>query len=418
MTTAAPPRKIRRRINWKRFGIFLTCCILFVALTVGSCLYTVWLSLVGGSFPGSTAKGEGVLSLEVGEGINVLLLGLDAGVVEGTSSRAPGRTDTIMVLSFDPETLESGVLSIPRDTRVNIPGKGINKINAAHVFGGPQLALKTTEALLGIPLHYYVKVNLEGFERIVDALGGIEIEVEKNMDYWDPTQDLLIDLKAGKQTLSGSQALDYVRWREDGKGDVGRIPRQQKFLRILADKLLSMSTVWKLPELVGIFTKNVETDMDVLQILQFAEKLRRIDLGELEIETLAGIDRYINDVSYWLVDEPGMQEQVDQVLRRIKPEENRDIRVQVLNGNGRSGDASELAAELRRYGFNVVAVGNAAHFDYEENLLITHSEEPSIVRQVARVVGIYRVGQDDDFPETQDEGTDITIIVGKNWKKG
>ncbi len=416
MTMAAPPKKVRRRINWKRFGIFLTCCVLFVALTVGSCLYTIWLSLVGGSFPGGTAKGEGVLPLEVGEGINILLLGLDAGIIEGSTARAPSRTDTMMVLSFDPETMEGGVISIPRDTRVNIPGKGTNKINAAHVFGGPQLAMKTTEALLGIPLHYYVKVNLEGFEKIVDSLGGIEIEVEKDMNYWDPTQDLLIDLKAGKQTLSGSQALDYVRWREDGKGDVGRIPRQQKFLRILADKLLSMSTVWKLPELVGIFTKNVETDMDVLLVLQYAEKMRKMDLEKLEIETLSGIDRYVNDVSYWLVDEEGMQEQVDRILRRIKPEENRDIRVQVLNGNGRSGDASELAAELRRYGFNVVAVGNADHFDYKENLLIPHSEESSVVRQVARVVGIYCVGQDEDFAENRDERADVTIIVGKNYK--
>ncbi|NLP18955.1 MAG: LytR C-terminal domain-containing protein, partial [Firmicutes bacterium] len=158
------------------------------------------------------------------------------------------------------------------------------------------------------------------------------------------------------------------------------------------------------------------TDMDVLLVLQYAEKMRKMDLEKLEIETLSGIDRYVNDVSYWLVDEEGMQEQVDRILRRIKPEENRDIRVQVLNGNGRSGDASELAAELRRYGFNVVAVGNADHFDYKENLLIPHSEESSVVRQVARVVGIYCVGQDEDFAENRDERADVTIIVGKNYK--
>jgi LCP family protein required for cell wall assembly len=315
-----------------------------------------------------------------------------------------------------PKPWREGVISIPRDTRVDIPGKGTNKINAAHAFGGPLLAKKTVEGLLDIPIHYYVKVNLEGFEQIVDALGGIELVVEEDMKYWDPVQDLRIDLKASPepQLLNGHDALGYVRYRGDGGGDIGRIPRQQKFLRVLADKLLSMSAVWKIPELVSIFTKNVETDMDVLQIVQYAEKARKMNLEDLEIETLAGIDQYVNDISYWLVDEEVMREQVGRVLKGINREENRDIKVQILNGNGKSGDASKLAAEMRRYGFNVVAVANADHFEYEESLIINHGEDILPARKVARATGIYRINQGDSVVVDQDNEVDITVIIGKN----
>ncbi|MGI6143800.1 MAG: LCP family protein [bacterium] len=416
MTVTVRQRRVRKRINWKRFGIFLTGSLLFIVLMVGSSIYTILLGITGNNRSPGTAQGEEILPPKIGERVNVLLLGVDAGVIEGTHKLGPTRTDTMMVVSFDPETLEGGVISIPRDTRVDIPGKGTNKINAAHAFGGPLLAKKTVEGLLDIPIHYYVKVNLEGFEQIVDALGGIELVVEEDMKYWDPVQDLRIDLKASPepQLLNGHDALGYVRYRGDGGGDIGRIPRQQKFLRVLADKLLSMSAVWKIPELVSIFTKNVETDMDVLQIVQYAEKARKMNLEDLEIETLAGIDQYVNDISYWLVDEEVMREQVGRVLKGINREENRDIKVQILNGNGKSGDASKLAAEMRRYGFNVVAVANADHFEYEESLIINHGEDILPARKVARATGIYRINQGDSVVVDQDNEVDITVIIGKN----
>lgn len=416
MTTTVRQKRVRKRINWKRFGIFLTCGLLFFLLMVGSSIYTILLSITGKNQSPGTVQGEEVLPPKIGERVNVLLLGVDAGVVEGSNRRGPSRTDTMMVASFDPETLEAGILSIPRDTRVNIPGKGINKINAAHAFGGPLLAKKTVEGLLDLPIHYYVKVNLEGFEQIVDALGGIELVIEEDMNYWDPVQDLRINLKASPepQLLNGYDALGYVRYRGDGGGDIGRIPRQQEFIRVLADKLLDMSTVWKIPELVGIFTRNVETDMDVLQIIQYAEKARKMNLEDLEIETLAGIDRYIDGISYWLADEEGMAEQVDRVLKGINREENRDIRVQILNGNGKSGDASKVAAEMRRYGFNVVAVANADHFDYEESLIVNHGEDIQPARKVARATGISRISQGEPLVLDDEKEVDITVIIGKN----
>jgi hypothetical protein len=154
--------------------------------------------------------------------------------------------------------------------------------------------------------------------------------------------------------------------------------------------------------------------MDVLQIVQYAEKARKMNLEDLEIETLAGIDRYIDGISYWLADEEGMAEQVDRVLKGINREENRDIRVQILNGNGKSGDASKVAAEMRRYGFNVVAVANADHFDYEESLIVNHGEDIQPARKVARATGISRISQGEPLVLDDEKEVDITVIIGKN----
>jgi hypothetical protein len=109
-----------------------------------------------------------------------------------------------------------------------------------------------------------------------------------------------------------------------------------------------------------------------------------------------------------------MREQVGRVLKGINREENRDIKVQILNGNGKSGDASKLAAEMRRYGFNVVAVANADHFEYEESLIINHGEDILPARKVARATGIYRINQGDSVVVDQDNEVDITVIIGKN----
>lgn len=414
MSILLQQKHVRKRLNWKKFFVFLSCCILFILIMGGAGLFTVWWNATHGSSGGTVVSGEDRLPPKIKERVNVLALGVDAGIIEGTSTRVRGRTDTMIVLSFDPETREGGLLSIPRDTRTDIPGKGINKINAAHAFGGPQLAVKTVENLLEIPIHYYVKVNLEGFEQIIDALGGIEIDVEKDMYYPDPTQDLLIDLQKGAQTLNGAKALDYVRYRDVTEGDIGRIPRQQKFLRALADKFLQLSSIIKLPELVGIISKNVETDMNVIQILQYAEQARKMDLDNIEAVTLAGKDRYLDDISYWLADEKGIQEQVNRVLKGIKTEENRDIKVRVLNGTGNSGDAGRIATILRTYGFNVIVVENAEHFNYEESIIIAHGTGIDQARKVARALEIYRISRDhmNSIIAGENDDADVTVIVG------
>src|SRR5690606_33450199 len=122
------------------------------------------------------------------------------------------RTDTMILFSWDKQTGTIGALSIPRDTRVQIPGRrGYDRVNAAHAIGGPELAVRTVEQLTGVDVDYYVRLDFEGFQRIVDTLGGVVIDVERAMHYSDSAQGLYIDLKPGIQLLDGAQALQYVR---------------------------------------------------------------------------------------------------------------------------------------------------------------------------------------------------------------
>ena len=162
-------------------------------------------------------------------------------MIMGVDRRADdvGRSDTLMVAALDVDKSKAALLSIPRDTRVAIEGNGFDKINHAYAFGGHSLTQKTVENLLGVKMDHYILIDTRSFERIIDAIGGVDLNVEKRMYYEDPWDDiggLVIDLYPGEQHLDGDRAIQYVRYR-DGEGDIGRVGRQQKFVKICDDYL-------------------------------------------------------------------------------------------------------------------------------------------------------------------------------------
>jgi LCP family protein required for cell wall assembly len=211
----------------------------------------------------------------------------------------PGRTDTILLVFLDPKEKTVNVLNIPRDTYVKIAGKGFKtKINHAFAYGGVDMAKNTVEEFLDIKIDHYVDTDFDGFASLIDALGGITVDVEKRMYY--PAEN--IDLKKGVQKLNGEQALGYVRFRSDGLGDLGRVERQQKFLPILADRILSLSTLWKIPKLVGIFQENVDTDLSLREMISLANSFKSFDVSKLKTSMLPGTPEYINGVSYYISD--------------------------------------------------------------------------------------------------------------------
>ena len=156
-------------------------------------------------------------------------------MIMGVDSRGDdvGRSDTLMVTAVDVDQKKAALLSIPRDTRVAIDGHGFDKINHAYAYGGHKLTQQTVEHLLDVPIDHYIVIDIKSFERIIDAIGGVDINVEKRMHYEDPWDDdggLVIDLYPGEQHMDGKKAIQYVRYR-DGEGDIGRIGRQQKFMK-------------------------------------------------------------------------------------------------------------------------------------------------------------------------------------------
>ncbi len=225
--------------------------------------------------------------------MNVLLLGVDA-----RTANEPSRTDTIIILSIDKITKESVLLSIPRDTRVNLPGRGMDKINHAHAFGGVSLTISAVEEFLDIPIHYYARLNFPGFRGIVDALGGVTIDVEPRVAAERPT----LKGMAGVHRLNGAQALDYVRFRKDGEGDIGRIKRQQVFITAIAKESLKLSTVLRAPAVLDKVGENLRTNIPTREFVNLGRLMLDIDLDKAPTAMIPGKGQYIDRISYWIPD--------------------------------------------------------------------------------------------------------------------
>ena len=226
----------------------------------------------------------------------VLIMGVDV------RKDDTGRSDTMMVATVDPKYDRASLMSIPRDTRVRIYGYGFDKINAAFAYGGEPLAEKTVENFLGIDIDHYIIVDVKSFVKIIDAIGGIDINVEKRMKYEDPWDDnggLYINIFPGKQHMDGKKAVTYVRYR-DSEGDIGRIERQQKFIQACMDKVMSPSFIPRIPAVIREVFDAIDTDMTVRQLMELAGALKAAKENGLETDMVPGYPLYIDDVSYWI----------------------------------------------------------------------------------------------------------------------
>ena len=215
-----------------------------------------------------------------------------------------GRSDTLMVATIDPQKNEASLLSIPRDTRVAIPKNGYDKINAAYAYGGEKLTQRTVEDFLGIRMDHYVIINTHAFQKIIDAIGGIDIDVEKRMYYEDPWDDdggLVIDLRPGRQHMDGKTAVTYVRYRDE-EGDIGRVKRQQKFMRACVDAVTTPTILPRLPGIIASVIDSVKTDLSVRQMLEFIGTLKQAQAKGLRTDMVPGRPLYIEGISYWIPD--------------------------------------------------------------------------------------------------------------------
>ena len=279
LVTASPhPQPARRRSLWSRallvVGIALALLITLVATAVGR---------------------------------PVLILGVD---------RRPGdvgRSD-VLLLASPRVTAGLRLLSIPRDTRVELPGRGTAKINAAYAYGGADLTRQTVSSLLEIPIEGYVVLDFEAVRAVVDALGGITVEVDKRMRYSDPYQDLVIDLEPGRQRLSGEQALGFVRYRSDARGDLARVERQRAFIGALVAELGKPSTWPRLPAAYHALRAHIETNLNDIELLRFGLACALTAQRGVAGETLPGRSATRGGASYWLHDPDATPAAVHQLL--------------------------------------------------------------------------------------------------------
>lgn len=369
----------------------------------GACIFLCGALLGAVTGGGETGRSRGLLEFFAPpfggrERVSILAVGVD-------NSEGRGLADTIIAVALWPKTGEMAAVAIPRDSYVHIPGVGNRRINASHAFGSLPLTIDTVELLLGFPFDYYIEVNVEGLADLVDAVGGVDIEVEKRMYYRDRAQDLLIDLQPGLQHLGGQEAVGYVRFRHDAMGDLGRIERQRQFLRSVTRELLSPDNVGRLPGLAETFVDTVQTNLSVRDILMLKKIVEQIGADGIRMATVPATPLRIAGQSVLQLDAVELQRVVDRVLW------GQGIRVIVLNGTSINGLASRMAERLTEHGYDVLEVGNADR-PTETTVVLDHRGHARRAERVASAVGGGVISADPDG----DNPADVTVILGSDMR--
>jgi polyisoprenyl-teichoic acid--peptidoglycan teichoic acid transferase len=362
--------------------------------------------------------------------LNILLLGTD--IVASTKGNARnwhpptnsfnGRSDTMLLIHFDPSASQVNVISIPRDTRTMIPGHGAHKINVANVYGGPVLAAQTVTNLVGAPINRYVRINPQGVIELIDALGGVTVYIPKAMHYRDDSQHLYIDLPQGLHTLSGLQAQQYLRFRADELGDIGRVQRQQALLRALADRAVKPETLVKIGDILNVVKKNIDTNLSVEDIFALAKFAKGIDIKkDLRMVMLPG--RFSRpheyEVSYWIPQTEVAASLGARFFGAPTPENAlpaltlATMHLSIQNATGQPGMARQLGASLRKQGFKHIAFTNDRPDPIWATEIVAQKGNIDAAQVVSDLLKVGTVKVD----ATGSLQSDVTVRLGKDWLK-
>lgn len=350
--------------------------------------------------------------------LHVLFMATDVSWEYQGGRRTPGlrgNTDTMMLARFDPQRGDARILSIPRDTRTAIPGHGTFKINAANPYGGPTLSVQTVSALLDVPVDRYVLINTRAVIQLVDALGGLEIYVPRDLDYDDWTGKLHIHLKKGPNKLNGQQAHDFLRFRHDGQGDIGRVQRQQLFMQAATRQLLTPGNLLQVPKLVGLVRQNMETDLSTGEMLRLAGWGRNLDGSKVRMAMVPGREGMIAGGWYWIPDPEGARRLVDGFLLGQTPLEAKApgrVRIALRDGVGDRLALRKLKKALAGAGYVWVEdAGRDARLGHETTQIIAQNADEAGAQELADALGVGEVV----VAATGELSSDVTIVMGKDW---
>jgi LCP family protein required for cell wall assembly len=300
------PAMRRNRPSKLQKSIIVLASLIFLGIGLGA----GWFYLTYGKATTPEPNPVELPSPEPGGRINFLLIGVDA-----RPGELSARSDTIIFGSIDLDKKQVYFLSIPRDSLVEIPGNGQDKINAAHAYGGIPLLIETVSQLLNRPIHYYAELDFQGFVKVIDILGGIDFNIEERMYYpWEN-----IDLYPGLQHLDGEQALAYVRYRGYPEGDIARVEKQQAFLRAIIEQHFNLGNVSKIPIIFQEITSYLRTNLPLEKALELAKALSNLKMKDIRTEVLPGNFLTINEISYWGVDEEKLHSLLDELENPEEP---------------------------------------------------------------------------------------------------
>lgn len=285
---------------------------------------------------------------------NILIMGVDSNGSK-TDPFKGTRTDSILLVSIDKFGKSVNAVSIPRDSKVYIAdGHGVDKINAAHAYGGVDLAIKTIQRTFGVNINHYVVINFAGVKDFVEALGGVSVNVEKRMHYTDRSGGLYINLNPGYQQLDAEQAEGYLRFRHDAIGDIGRMRRQQWFVKGVVEKLKSPDVIARIPAIIQAMSKNIRTDMNVYELAGLAAFSKQIDMDNIQTSTLPGKPSNHGYISYWILEPEKVQNIIDRLIYREEPISNGEPLTVSLLYSEKYRDQIPLIEEvLKKQGFDI-----------------------------------------------------------------
>ncbi len=354
--------------------------------------------------------------------MNILVLGIEPvpGTVEGSPESFAGTSDTMLLLRFNPQDKSIRVLSIPKGTMISIPEEGLNKVSQANAFGGPVLAARVvSRSLSNAPIHRYIRISTAGMQQLVDQLGGVEVFVPKPMQYKDSAQKLSINLVGGWQTLNGEQAQQFVRFREEGSGDLERVQRQQTMLLALRERLWSPKVLPRLPQLTRVMRKYFDTNLKLEEMMALVNFASKVEQDDFQMTMLPGIFSNLSadPDSYWLnltgqgnllSDYAGVN--LASLRQSNKPLTS--LRIAIQNTDNRPEQTQKVIEALKQQGFTkVYAVPNWADKRAKSEIIVQKGNIAA-AQELQQILGINHI----DVSATGDIESDLTIRIGKDWK--
>ena len=357
--------------------------------------------------------------------VHILVMGIDRvpGATKTSKEIFEGHSDTMLLLRFDPGDNSVKMLSIPRDTKVNIPGLGEKKINDANIHGGSELAAQVvSETLNGVSIDRYVRVNTDAFQEMVDLVGGIEVDVPYRMSYEDKTQKLKIDLQPGWQTLNGEEAEQFARFRGDGYGDIGRVQRQQILLKALRQRLKQPAILPKLPKAIRVMQQYVDTNLsmeEMLALVSFGLNLDKEDINMVMLPgRFSGEGEY--DVSYWILYPNERDRLVSQYFAqepnytRETTRRFRQVRIGIQNTTKDLELAERFAEYLQENDFdNIFIIQDEAPRTLKETTIINQRGDIKAAQRLRRYLDLGNLKSE----STGHIDSDITIQLGLDARK-
>ena len=359
------------------------------------------------------------------EPVNILLLGMDIGDTENIENSAAKRTDTMMLLNYNPKTDSINIVSIPRDTLIEVEdaydayGDYVPywKMNAAYALGGEKEVIYQVQKLLDITVNYIVEIDYNAFRSLIDAIGGVPMYIDQDMYYDDDAQDLHINFTAGETVmLDGQKAEEFFRWRQnnDGTGladgDLGRIKNQQKFIAAVIKKCTNPLIVTDVPNILKAIKENVRTNMPGDKII--SDGLKVLSNTGMTMNTLYGYDERIYGQDFLVVEQEYNQDIID-ILKNGNGANSSTVNkgvysIKILNGTRVNGLAGNLQVELEELGYSNMSIGNGE--ETEKSVILCNNDELKQLLQDDIGINNIKKNKDSEYSDF-----DAVIIIGEDY---